>query len=68
MKKGIVFFFIFFPILSYIAQNKEQIKDTIKTEIVTIETKYNPKISNAKKIKQYPQIDLLERNQKIKLN
>jgi hypothetical protein len=67
MKKGIVFFFIFFPILSYIAQNKEQIKDTIKTEIVTIETKYNPKISNAKKIKQYPQIELLERNQKIKL-
>ena len=48
MKKGIVFFFIFFPILSYIAQNKEQIKDTIKTEIVTIETKYNPKISNTK--------------------
>ena len=67
MKKGIVFFFIFFPILSCIAQNKEQIKDTIKTEIVTIETKYNPKISNAKKIKQHPQIELLERNQKIKL-
>ena len=67
MKKIFTLFLVFFSFLSFIAQKKEQIKDTVKTEIVNVVTKYNPKIANAKKIQKNPTIKLLEKNQKKKL-
>lgn len=67
MKKSLAIFLIFFSVLSNIAQNKERVKDTIQTEIVTVVTTYNPKIANAKKINKNPTIKLLKRNQKKKL-
>ncbi|MDG1697682.1 MAG: hypothetical protein P8H93_02050 [Polaribacter sp.] len=67
MKKVFTLFLIFFSFLSFIAQKKEQIKDTIRTEIVNVITEYNPKIANAKKIQKNPIIKVLEKNKKKKL-
>ena len=67
MKKSLALFLIFFSVLSYIAQNKERVKDSIQTEIVNVVTTYNPKIANAKKINKNPTIKLLKRNEKKKL-
>jgi len=67
MKKSFAIFLIFFSFLSLKAQKKEQQKDTVKTEVVNIVTKYNPKIADAKKIKKNPKISLLEKNEKKKL-
>ena len=51
MKKGFTLFLISFTFLSVNAQKKEQVIDTVKTEVVNIVTKYNPKIADAKKNK-----------------
>ncbi|KGL62786.1 TonB-dependent receptor [Polaribacter sp. Hel1_85] len=67
MKKGFTLFLICFVFLSLNAQKKEQAKDTVKTEVVNIITKYNPKIADAKKIKKNPKIKLLQKNEKKKL-
>jgi len=67
MKKGFTLFLIYFSFLSLNAQKKEQVKDTVKTEVVNIVTKYNPKISDAKKINKNPEIKLLKNNEKKKL-
>ena len=49
------------------AQKKEEPKDTVKTEVVNVVTKYNPKIADANKIKKNPKIKLLQKNEKKKL-
>ncbi|AUC86752.1 TonB-dependent receptor [Polaribacter sp. ALD11] len=50
------------------ANAQEKKKDTIvKTEIVNVVTKYNPKIADAKKIKSNPTIQLLKKSDKKKL-
>ena len=67
MKRQFLLFLMYFSFLSLNAQKKEQVKDTIKTEIVNIITKYNPKIADAKKIKKNPKIELLKKNEKKKL-
>lgn len=67
MKRAFLLFLIYFSFLSLNAQKKEQVKDTIKTEIVNIITKYNPKIADAKKIENNPKIELLKKNEKKKL-
>jgi hypothetical protein len=67
MKTVFTLFLICFTFFSLNAQKKEQAKDTIKTEIVNIVTKYNPKIADAKKIKKNPKIKLLQKNEKKKL-
>lgn len=67
MKKGFTLFLIHFAFLSLNAQKKEQAKDTVKTEVVSVVTKYNPKIADAKKIKKNPKIKLLKKNEKKKL-
>jgi hypothetical protein len=67
MKKGFTLFLICFVFLSLNAQKKEVAKDTVKTEVVNIITKYNPKIADAKKIKKNPKIELLKKNEKKKL-
>ena len=67
MKKGFTLFLICFVFLSLNAQKKEVAKDTVKTEVVNIVTKYNPKIADAKKIKKNPKIKLLKKNEKKKL-
>ena len=67
MKKGFTSFLICFVFFSLNAQKKETAKDTVKTEIVNIITKYNPKIADAKKIRNNPKIKLLKKNEKKKL-
>lgn len=67
MKKGFTLFLTSFIFLSINAQKKEVVKDTVKTEVVNIVTKYNPKIADAKKIKKNPKIKLLKKNNKKKL-
>lgn len=65
MKKGFTIFLICFVLLGLNAQ--EQPKDTVKTEVVNVVTKYNPKIADAKKIKKNPKIKLHQKNEKKKL-
>ncbi|QXP65414.1 hypothetical protein [Polaribacter sp. AHE13PA] len=67
MKKGFTLFLVYFSFLSLNAQKKDQAKDTVKTEVVNIVTKYNPKISDAKKINKNPKIELLKNSEKKKL-
>ncbi|MCG1035829.1 hypothetical protein [Polaribacter sargassicola] len=67
MKKSFSIFLMFFTFLGLKAQQKEQKIDTVKTEVVNVVTKYNPKIADAKKIKKNPTISLLEKNEKKKL-
>ena len=67
MKKGFTLFLISFTFLSVNAQKKEQVIDTVKTEVVNIVTKYNPKIADAKKINKNPKIKLLKKSEKKKL-
>ena len=69
MKKGFITCLIVFFFLPLKAQKKKnnKKKDTVKTEVVNIITKYNPKIANAKKIVKNPEIKLLEKSKKKKL-
>ncbi|PQJ69470.1 TonB-dependent receptor [Polaribacter butkevichii] len=67
MKKGFTLFLIYFAFLSLNAQKKQQAIDTVKTEVVNIVTKYNPKIADAKKINKQPKIKLLKNSEKKKL-
>ncbi|NVJ89564.1 MAG: TonB-dependent receptor [Flavobacteriaceae bacterium] len=67
MKKGLV---IIFLIISYcgFSQNKAtKKKDTIKTEVIEVVSKYNPKIADANKITKNPEIILSDKNKKKKL-
>ncbi|WP_339659165.1 hypothetical protein [uncultured Polaribacter sp.] len=70
MKKGFLIFLFLFSILTISAQKKTTEKvvpikrDTVKTEVVEVETKYNPKIADASKIKQNPTIKLLDKSKK----
>ncbi|MDP5106088.1 MAG: hypothetical protein NWQ31_07950 [Polaribacter sp.] len=70
MKKGFLIFLFLFSILTISAQTKTTEKvvpikrDTVKTEVVEVETKYNPKIADASKIKQNPTIKLLDKSKK----
>jgi len=66
MRKCFFLYGILIVVFSSNAQGKK--KDTIiKTEIVNIITKYNPKISDAKKIRNNPKITLLKKSDKKKL-
>jgi hypothetical protein len=70
MKKGFLLFLVLFVIFSASAQKKPLPTkiDTVKTEIVEVVTKYNPKIADAAKIKKNPTIELLDKSKKKKLN
>jgi hypothetical protein len=66
MKRGYLIYIILIGCFSANAQQKK--KDTIiKTEVVNVITKYNPKIANANKIKSNPKIRLLKKSGKKKL-
>jgi hypothetical protein len=66
MKRGYLVCVILMGCFSANAQEKK--KDTIvKTEIVNVETKYNPKIADANKIKKNPTVKLLKKSDKKKL-
>lgn len=74
MKKG---FLIFLLLTSFFTVNAQQnpvkkvtpVKiDTVKTEVVEVVTKYNPKIADANKINKNPTIKLLEKSEKKKLD
>lgn len=66
MKRSYLLLFILLTHLGLYAQEKKQ--DTVKTEVVTIVTKYNPKIADAKKILVNPTIKLLKQNERKKLD
>jgi hypothetical protein len=74
MKKGFLILLFLFGILNLSAQKKTTEKvqpvkrDTVKTEVVEVETKYNPKISDASKIKKNPTLQLLDKSKKKKLS
>ena len=66
MKNIFLIYSVLIGVFSANAQQKKQ--DTIiKTEIVNVITKYNPKIADAKKIKNNPKITLLKKRNKKKL-
>ena len=74
MKKGFLILLFLFGILNLSAQKRTTEKvqpikrDTVKTEVVEVETKYNPKISDASKIKKNPTLQLLDKSKKKKLS
>lgn len=69
MKRGFLIYVILIGALSFVANAQEKKKDTIvETEVVNVITKYNPKIADAKKIKNNPIIKLLKKSDKKKLN
>ena len=66
MRKCFFLYSILIVVFSSNAQEKKN--DTIiKTEIVNVITKYNPKISDAKKIRNNPKVILLKKSNKKKL-
>ncbi|MEE9408956.1 MAG: hypothetical protein V3V28_12875 [Polaribacter sp.] len=69
MKKGFTILLILLGIISIKAQETpvEKVKDTVKTEVVEVVTKYNPKIADANKIKKNPRVKLVEKSEKKKL-
>ncbi|MFT6699142.1 MAG: hypothetical protein ACJAVD_000632 [Porticoccaceae bacterium] len=73
MKKGFLIFLVFSGIFNAFAQKEPTKKtlaikiDTVKTEVVEVVTKYNPKIADASKIKKNPTIKLLDNSRKKKL-
>ena len=69
MKKGFLLFLVLFVFFSASAQKKPLPTkiDTVKTEVVEVVTKYNPKIADAAKIKKNPTIELLDKSKKKKL-
>ncbi|QTE22193.1 TonB-dependent receptor [Polaribacter cellanae] len=65
MKKGFLTLLI---LLSFWATNgQKQKKDTVKTEVVNVVTKFNPEIADGKKINKNPKIKLLGKSKKKKL-
>ena len=63
----IVVFFLVGETLCFSQQKKELKKDSIKTQIIEVETAYNPKIAEANKIKEKPTIALIDKRKKRKL-
>ena len=66
--------FVFFGSVAVFSQVKPsakvlptKAKDTVITEVIEIETKYNPEIADATKIKRNPTITVSERNKRKKL-
>ena len=70
MKKSLIIFLYLFSFFSAKGQEKpvkEKAKDTVKTEVVNVVTKFNPKIADASKLKRKPKIELLNKSKKKKL-
>ncbi len=65
--KKILSFICFCTVVGLAAQDHSKKKDTIKTEVVEIETRYNPKIADANKIVKKPTIKILEKSKRKKL-
>tara|TARA_R100000789_G_C3017813_1_gene152817 strand:- start:929 stop:2707 length:1779 start_codon:yes stop_codon:yes gene_type:complete len=74
MKKALLSLFFLGITFCTSSQEKKPTKkanikiDTVKTEVVEVITKYNPKIADASKIKTKPTVELLSSSQKKKLN
>ena len=66
--KKILSFICFCSVVGIVAQDNSKKKDTVKTEVVEIETRYNPKIADANKIVKKPTIKILEKSKRKKLN
>ena len=65
--KKILSFICFCSVVGIVAQDNSKKKDTVKTEVVEIETRYNPKIADANKIVKKPTIKILEKSKRKKL-
>ncbi|QTD37029.1 TonB-dependent receptor [Polaribacter batillariae] len=65
MKKGFLTLLILFGF--WATKGQEQKKDTVKTEVVNVVTKFNPEIADAKKINKNPKIKLLGERKKKQL-
>lgn len=65
--KKILSFICFCTVVGIAAQDHSKKKDTVKTEVVEIETRYNPKIADANKIVKKPTIKILEKSKRKKL-
>lgn len=65
--KKILTFICFCTVVGIAAQDHSKKKDTVKTEVVEIETRYNPKIADANKIVKKPTIKILEKSKRKKL-
>jgi hypothetical protein len=65
--KKILPFICFCSVVGIVAQDNSKKKDTVKTEVVEIETRYNPKIADANKIVKKPTIKILEKSKRKKL-
>ena len=65
--KKILSFICFCTVVGIAAQDHSKKKDTVKTEVVEIETRYNPKIADANKIVKKPAIKILEKSKRKKL-
>jgi len=65
--KKILSFICFCSVVGIAAQDHSKKKDTVKTEVVEIETRYNPKIADANKIVKKPTIKILEKSKRKKL-
>lgn len=65
--KKILSFICFYTVVGIAAQDHSKKKDTVKTEVVEIETRYNPKIADANKIVKKPTIKILEKSKRKKL-
>ena len=73
MKKGLVIIALSFVFLNGFSQTKSTKKndkkiDTVKTEVVEVVSTYNPKITDANKIRKNPVVELLNKSKKKKLN
>ena len=64
--KKILSFICFCTVVGIAAQDHSKKKDTVKTEVVEIETRYNPKIADANKIVKKPTIKILEKSKRKK--
>lgn len=69
MRKSFGILLVLFVIVTVNAQKKPQERkiDTVKTEVVEVVTKYNPKIADAKKINTSPSTTLFDKSKKKEL-
>ena len=68
MKKGSIIIIFLWAIGTTFAQESTNKKiDTVKTEVVEVVSKYNPKIADANKIRKNPTLNLAKQSKKKKL-
>lgn len=67
MRQGLVLILTLLCINGFAQVKPTQQKDTVKTEVVEVVSKYNPKIADANKIAKNPVLEISKKNKKKKL-